>query len=102
MHTIKPRNPLACAAIMKKGGAHGSSRSGQRQAQRQALWAELDDWRDWDQSTLAAQPGESDAEEAFFAAAKATGHPQDGLLLLRAALPTISHKTFTLRDRRCQ
>ncbi|OWY39206.1 hypothetical protein CEK28_10070 [Xenophilus sp. AP218F] len=43
MHTVKPRNPLACAAIMKKGGAHGPSRSGQRQSQRQAMLAELDE-----------------------------------------------------------
>ncbi|QEL54265.1 hypothetical protein [Chromobacterium paludis] len=75
MHTIKPRNPLACAAIMKKGGAHAASRSGQRQSQKQALWAELEDWREETRAPLAARNDASDAEEAFFAAAKATGHP---------------------------
>ncbi|KUM03154.1 hypothetical protein KIF53_08450 [Chromobacterium subtsugae] len=79
MHTIKPRNPLACAAILKKGGAHGRSRSGQRQSQKQALWAELDqDWNleaDLPPSPLAARAGQ-DADEAFSPrqAPKETGH----------------------------
>ncbi|WP_146131694.1 hypothetical protein [Chromobacterium amazonense] len=104
MHTIKPRNPLACAPILKKGGAHATSRSGQRHAQKQALWAELQDWNEWDDHPLAASQGEAGAEEAFLAnaAAKATGHPEDGLLLLRAGMITIPHNAFTLCDMRCQ
>ncbi|AVG16080.1 hypothetical protein CFN79_09560 [Chromobacterium vaccinii] len=76
MHTIKPRNPLACAAILKKGGAHGRSRSGLRQSQKHSLWAELEDWREErDRQPMAANRGQ-DADEAFFSAEypKATGH----------------------------
>lgn len=76
MHTIKPRNPLACAAILKKGGAHGRSRSGLRQSQKHSLWAELEDWREErDRQPMAAKRGQ-DADEAFFSAEhpKATGH----------------------------
>ncbi|MBT2869493.1 hypothetical protein [Chromobacterium violaceum] len=75
MHTIKPRNPLACAAILKKGGAHGRSRSGLRQSQKHSLWAELEDWREErDRQPMAADRGQ-DADEAFFSAEfpKATG-----------------------------
>ncbi|OHX14039.1 hypothetical protein BI347_11350 [Chromobacterium sphagni] len=79
MHTIKPRNPLACAAILKKGGAHAQSRSGQRRAQKQALWAELE--QDWDlepnhRQSHHATAAEQDAGEAFLTrhAPKETGH----------------------------
>ncbi|PID46859.1 MAG: hypothetical protein CSB47_01875 [Proteobacteria bacterium] len=33
----KPRNPIATAAIMRKGGAHEKSRSGERQQGKQKL-----------------------------------------------------------------
>jgi len=33
----KPRNPVAHAAIMRKGGVHEKSRSGERQQGKQAL-----------------------------------------------------------------
>ncbi|UTH74974.1 hypothetical protein [Chromobacterium sp. IIBBL 290-4] len=74
MPTIKPRNPLACAPILKKGGAHGQSRSGQRRSQKQAMWMEWEDWQD--ERQLAAQQQASDAEEVFLksAAPKETGH----------------------------
>lgn len=46
MHTLKPRNPLAHSAIMRKGGAHQRSHSSARFAGKQAMLAELDDWQD--------------------------------------------------------
>ncbi|MEO9384410.1 hypothetical protein [Chromobacterium phragmitis] len=76
MHTIKPRNPLACAAILKKGGAHARSRSGLRQSQKHSLWEEVDDWHEErDRQRAAARRGQ-DADEAFFngKSPKATGH----------------------------
>ncbi|PTU68476.1 hypothetical protein, partial [Chromobacterium haemolyticum] len=68
MHTIKPRNPHACAPIMKKGGAHGRSRSGQRQAGRQAILAELDldlDWNEADAYPPQAQAAADDEPAVF-------------------------------------
>ena len=64
MHTLKPRNPYACSPLLKKGGAHRSSRSGLRQNARQAMLAELDDldWIDIDHSPT-AQYGESSSED---------------------------------------
>ena len=44
MHTVKPRNPYACSPLLKKGGAHRSSRSGLRQNARQAMLAEHHHW----------------------------------------------------------
>lgn len=40
------RNPVAQSPLLRKGGPHERSRSGERQNQRQALEAELDSWRD--------------------------------------------------------
>ncbi|AUH52338.1 hypothetical protein CXB49_16760 [Chromobacterium sp. ATCC 53434] len=76
MHTIKPRNPLACAAILKKGGAHGRSRSGLRQSQKQSLWSELDDWREENEQRRVDAALGQNADEAFLTgkSPKATGH----------------------------
>ena len=38
------RNPYVMHPLMRKGGAHQPSRSGQRQLQRQALMDELDEY----------------------------------------------------------
>ncbi|WP_287881614.1 hypothetical protein [Aquitalea sp.] len=62
MHTLKPRNPYACSPLLKKGGAHRSSRSGQRQNARQAMLAELDDL-DWVDQHLPTQAAESTRED---------------------------------------
>jgi hypothetical protein len=40
------RNPVARSPLLRKGGPHQPSRSGERHNQRQALEAELDAWRD--------------------------------------------------------
>ena len=65
MHTLKPRNPYACSPLLKKGGAHRSSRSGLRQNARQAMLAELDelDDLDWIDLSPAAQAVESRSED---------------------------------------
>lgn len=42
------RNPVARSPLLRKGGPHLVSRSGERQNQRQALEAELDNW--WEES----------------------------------------------------
>lgn len=42
------RNPVAQSPLMRKGGPHQRSRSGERRDQRQALEAELDTW--WDEN----------------------------------------------------
>lgn len=62
MHTLKPRNPYACSPLLKKGGAHRSSRSGLRQNARQAMLAELDelDWIDQYPPALAAESTRDD------------------------------------------
>lgn len=62
MHTLKPRNPYACSPLLKKGGAHRSSRSGLRQNARQAMLAELDEL-DWIDPSPATQAVESRSEE---------------------------------------
>ncbi|WP_159874986.1 hypothetical protein [Aquitalea denitrificans] len=62
MHTLKPRNPYACSPLLKKGGAHRNSRSGQRQNARQAMLAELDDL-DWVDQHLPTQAVESSSED---------------------------------------
>lgn len=63
MHTVKPRNPYACSPLLKKGGAHRSSRSGLRQNARQAMLAELDEL-DWTEQHTARQTAESQQEDA--------------------------------------
>lgn len=40
------RNPVARSPLLRKGGVHTTSRSGIRHNQRQALEAELDNWRE--------------------------------------------------------
>lgn len=62
MHTLKPRNPYACSPLLKKGGAHRSSRSGQRHNARQAMLAELDE-PDWHDQLPASQAMESRPED---------------------------------------
>ena len=62
MHTLKPRNPYACSPLLKKGGAHQRSQSGQRQHARQAIWAELDEL-DWIDHSPLAQAAESNNED---------------------------------------
>ena len=42
------RNPVARSPLLRKGGPHQISRSGERQSRRQALEAELDNW--WEES----------------------------------------------------
>lgn len=44
----KPRNPVARSPLMKKGGVHQKSRSGQRQQERDVVQSELDEWADED------------------------------------------------------
>ncbi|NWK78367.1 hypothetical protein [Aquitalea sp. LB_tupeE] len=71
MHTLKPRNPYACSPLLKKGGAHQRSQSGQRQHARQAIWAELDDldWIDIDHAQVAqhvASSSEDDSPGSFY------------------------------------
>lgn len=62
MHTVKPRNPYACSPLLKKGGAHRNSRSGQRQNARQAMLAELDEL-DWIAPQAPALSTDSTQEE---------------------------------------
>ena len=38
------RNPVARAPILRKGGVHQRTRSGQRQCQREVLWDGLDEY----------------------------------------------------------
>lgn len=38
----KPRNPVARSPLLRKGGAHGKSRSGERMKTRNALRRELE------------------------------------------------------------
>lgn len=40
------RNPVARSPLLRKGGPHQRSRSGERQQTHQALEAELDEWLD--------------------------------------------------------
>lgn len=65
MTTLKPRNPHAHAPILRKGGAHQSSRSGARFAGKQALLAELADWQyeTDDLSACADHPTQGTAEQ---------------------------------------
>ena len=62
MHTLKPRNPYACSPLLKKGGTHRSSRSGQRHNARQAMLAELDEL-DWIDQSTSPQAGASTRED---------------------------------------
>lgn len=66
MHTLKPRNPYACSPLLKKGGTHQRSQSGQRQHARQAMLAELDelDWIDHYPPTQAAESIRDDDDDA--------------------------------------
>ncbi|MBV1776965.1 hypothetical protein KSF73_14700 [Burkholderiaceae bacterium DAT-1] len=47
---LKPRNPHACASLMRKGGAHAPSRKRQRQNGRQDIKRQLVDVR-YDKAT---------------------------------------------------
>lgn len=47
----KARNPFACAPIMRKGGAHIKSKSGQRRSQKHKLRDVVDDYLDEKQQT---------------------------------------------------
>jgi hypothetical protein len=56
------RNPVARSPLLRKGGPHQISRSGERRNQRQALEAELDSW--WEESDeLDWQTAESVSED---------------------------------------
>jgi hypothetical protein len=72
MHTLKPRNPYACSPLLKKGGAHRSSRSGLRQNARQAMLAELDelmtDWIDPPRQPRLSSPAARTTHRAVFPA----------------------------------
>jgi len=44
--TVVPRNPVARSPLLQKGGVHEESKTAKRQQNRQALNAQLDDWRE--------------------------------------------------------
>lgn len=44
--TLVPRNPVARSPLLKRGGAHRTSKTSARRQHRQALESQLDDWRD--------------------------------------------------------
>jgi len=44
--TITPRNPVVRSPLMRKGGVHEKGKTAKRQQSRQALNAQLDDWRE--------------------------------------------------------
>ena len=48
MATKKPfyRNPVACSALLKKGGVHTQSKSGVRARNKQSLQWDIDEWMD--------------------------------------------------------
>lgn len=97
MHTIKPRNPHACAPIMKKGGAHGRSRSGQRQAGRQAMLVELDLDLDWNEAdAYPPQPqAAADDEPAVFGDVNNKEPRNARLFVIHGALPAFKRRTST-------
>jgi len=43
---IKPRNPVMRSPLLRRGGVHQTSKTSLRQGARQALEAQLDDWRE--------------------------------------------------------
>ena len=43
---IKPRNPIACSPLLKKGGVHQKTQSALRTQKRQQLLSQLEDWQD--------------------------------------------------------
>lgn len=97
MHTIKPRNPHACAPIMKKGGAHARSRSGQRQAGRQAMLAELDleldlNWHEADAYPPQPQAA-ADDEPAVFGDVNNKEPRNARLFVIHGALPVFKRRT---------
>ena len=44
--TMTPRNPVVRSPLMRKGGVHEKGKTAKRQQSRQALSAQLDDWRE--------------------------------------------------------
>ena len=44
--TAVPRNPVARSPLLKKGGAHQETQTNLRRGAKQALEAQLEDWRD--------------------------------------------------------
>lgn len=68
---VKPRNPVARSPLMRKGGAHQTGESAQRQHKRQALQYQLDDWRDEleferEQTALRENLIDPSGDEVFF------------------------------------
>lgn len=44
--TIVPRNPVARSPLLKKGGAHQTTKTTDRRNVRQAVKSQLEDWRE--------------------------------------------------------
>ena len=44
--TFVPRNPIARSPLLKKGGAHQTTKTTDRRNTRQVVKSQLDDWRD--------------------------------------------------------
>jgi len=44
--SLKPRNPVARSPLLRRGGAHQTSKTSLRRDARQALDTQLDDWRE--------------------------------------------------------
>jgi len=54
-----PRNPVAASPLLRKGGVHERSRSGQRQIDKQVTSTALEEWRDEEGEDRKGLPGES-------------------------------------------
>lgn len=44
--TVVPRNPVARSPLLKKGGAHQTTKTTDRRNTRQEVKSQLEDWRD--------------------------------------------------------
>lgn len=45
MRRHKVRNPVACSPLLRKGGAHVQSKSGQRQRDKSKVKQEINEWK---------------------------------------------------------
>jgi len=46
MKRIKPRNPVARAPILRKGGVHETSKKNKRQQEKKLAQQEIETWKD--------------------------------------------------------
>lgn len=69
-NTRAPRNPLACSPLLRKGGIHTQSKTGQRTRAKLNVEDEINEWRDEQAFITKLETHQSDSDESFLCIAE--------------------------------